>query len=154
MNLVLEALQDLLRFGHEDLVSTATMVVTGQDPAANPETAIGHLRRHADQRQRRGESPLWRSVVTVPYDEAAGAVGQMIFADLASATQLAYTKVAAHTAQSFAELPSRDRRGGMEGHDGWFGPTARRPASTAVRQLRPADRGPDFAGSPSERSGS
>jgi cellulose biosynthesis protein BcsQ len=153
MNLVLEALGDLLRFGHEDLVRSATMVVTGQDPAANPDTAIGHLQRFADARHRQGQLPLWRSVVTVPYDEAAGAVGQIVFADLAPATQLAYTRVAAYTAETFAEVPSQARLDRPAEQAGWFGTAPLRPGDPVVRQLRPADPGPDVAEAATERRG-
>jgi cellulose biosynthesis protein BcsQ len=153
MNLVLEALQDLLRFGHEHLVRSATMVVTGQDPAANPDTAIGHLQRFSDARHRQGQVPLWRSVVTVPYDEAAGAVGQIVFADLAPATQLAYTRVAAYTAETFADLPSQARLDRPTEQAGWFGTAPLRPGDPVVRQLRPADPGSDIAEGASERRG-
>jgi MinD-like ATPase involved in chromosome partitioning or flagellar assembly len=154
MNLVLEALGDQLRFGHEHLVRNATMVVTGQDPAANPDTAIGHLQRFADARHRQGEIPLWRSVVTVPYDEAAGARGQIVFADLAPVTQLAYTRVAAHAAETFAEQPHRARLSDPAEQGGWFGPAALRAADPVVRQLRPAEHGQDSAGPVGERSSS
>jgi MinD-like ATPase involved in chromosome partitioning or flagellar assembly len=153
MNLVLEALEDLVRFGHEELVARCTMVVTAQDPAAIPQTAIGYLQQLADRRHRDGRCPLWRSVVTVPYDEAAGPIGQIVFADLAPATQLAYTRVAARVAETFADTPSHHRFAAGGDPDGWFS-AAPRPAAAAVRQLRPAERAAGPADHAAERSGS
>ena len=82
-----------LRGEHPDLIGAATLVVSQTDPKQGMTPLLA--RGIESLRQVVGD------VFVIPYDHAAGSVGQIKFASLKPATQLAYLDAVTHTAAVF-----------------------------------------------------
>lgn len=96
-NKTAKMMQELHRGGYADLIAGATLVICQAD-AKQGMTPL--LVQGIDSLTR-----MVGAVVTIPYDHAAGSVGQLKFAALKPATQLAYLDAATHVAQVFTRPP-------------------------------------------------